>query len=370
MRVAKLLIASCMLATGGTSIASAQFVDPFKVLEEAKRDRLERDKRLAREAAERQQRAKADQAAKVDAQQKLNQQRSAASASAAPAVAAASAEQQATLSSPAPTSEMRNLPAASASAGNGASEPNQAGAFAAHGSAVTAAPSSDPSASTINGVPSPSSIAASPSPADAPGAPLPAVPAPGAANAIPAPAQHQPLAAPARDMAKPAVAAPARVLIAIDKATQRMRITVDGKLRYSWAVSTGRAPYKTPAGTFRPFRLEKEHYSREWDEAPMPYSIFFTSAGHAIHASNATRQLGRPASHGCVRLAPSNAAALFTLVRAEGPGATKVTITNGASAGRTARSRSADVRARGRAHHAQRGPSDIWEAQFGDAWTE
>jgi len=156
-------------------------------------------------------------------------------------------------------------------------------------------------------------------------------------------------------MDKPTVAAPARVLIAVDKATQRMRVTVGGKLRYSWAVSTGRAPYKTPAGTFRPFRLEREHYSREWDDAPMPYSIFFTAAGHAIHASNATRQLGRPASHGCVRLAPLHAAALFTLVRSEGPGTTKVVVTNGAAAGRAARGRTADARA----HHTQRASSDI-----------
>jgi lipoprotein-anchoring transpeptidase ErfK/SrfK len=149
-----------------------------------------------------------------------------------------------------------------------------------------------------------------------------------------------------------------------------MRVTVDGKLRYSWAVSTGRAPYRTPAGTFRPLRLAKEHYSKEWDDAPMPYSIFFTAAGHAIHSSTATRQLGRPASHGCVRLAPSNAAALFTLVRAEGPGTTKVTITNGASAGRTARSRTADARVRLRAHNARGVPSDIWQIGTGDGWTE
>ncbi|MBA9068310.1 lipoprotein-anchoring transpeptidase ErfK/SrfK [Methylobacterium sp. RAS18] len=368
MRVARLLIASCMLATGGTSVASAQFVNPFKVLEEAKRDRLERDRRLAREVAERQQKEKAEQAAKVDAQRKLDQQRSAASPGTV--AAAVSAEQAGTPPGHAPSSEVRNPPVIASNAGSGASEPNQAEALAARGTAVTAALSPDPSTSTTNGVPSPSSIAASPNPANAPGAPLPTITAPGAANATPAPTQPQPLAAPARDMAKPAVAAPARVLITVDKATQRMRVTVAGKLRYSWAVSTGRAPYKTPAGTFRPFRLEKEHYSREWDDAPMPYSIFFTAAGHAIHASNATRQLGRPASHGCVRLAPSHAAALFTLVRAEGPAATKVTITNGASVGRTARSRSADVRARGRAHHAQRGPSDIWQAGFGDAWTE
>ena len=368
MRVAKLLIASCMLATGGGSLASAQFVEPFKVLEEAKRDRLERDKRLAREAAERQHKENADQAVKVDAQRKLDQQRSAASPGTA--ASAVSAEQAGPPPGHAPSSEVRNPPVTASNAGSGASEPNQAGAFASRGSDVTAALSSDPSASTTDGVRSPSSIPASPHPADAPGAPLLTITAPGAANATPAPAQPQPLAAPTRDMTKPAVAVPARVLIAVDKATQRMRVTVDGKLRYSWAVSTGRAPYKTPAGTFRPFRLEKEHYSREWDDAPMPYSIFFTAAGHAIHASNATRQLGRPASHGCVRLAPPNAAALFTLVRAEGPGATKVSITNGALAGRTARSRSADVRARGRAHDAQRGPSNPWQTGADDSSTE
>src|SRR5918997_1361759 len=108
-----------------------------------------------------------------------------------------------------------------------------------------------------------------------------------------------------------------------------MRVTVDGKLRHSWSVSTGRAEFETPAGTFRPLRLAKEHYSREWDDAPMPHSIFFTARGHAIHGSNATRQLGRRASHGCVRLAPSKAAMLFKLVQAEGPSATKVTITGG-----------------------------------------
>jgi lipoprotein-anchoring transpeptidase ErfK/SrfK len=368
MRVAKLLIASCMLATAGTSMAFAQFVDPFKVLEEAKRDRLERDKRLAREAAERQHKDKAEQAAKVDAQRKLDQQRSAASSSTVPA--SASAEQAGTPPGPAPDPEVRNPPVTASIAGGVTSEPNQAEALTARGTAVTAALSSDPPVGTTNVPPSPSSISAAPIQVGSPGAPLPKVPAPGATTATPAPAQPQPLAAPARDMAKPAVAAPARVLIAVDKATQRMRVTVDGRLRYSWAVSTGRAPYKTPAGSFRPFRLEKEHYSKEWDDAPMPYSIFFTAAGHAIHASNATRQLGRPASHGCVRLAPSNAAALFTLVRAEGPGATKVTITNGASAGRTARSRTADASARERAHHAQNRPADIWRTGAGDSWTE
>ena len=70
---------------------------------------------------------------------------------------------------------------------------------------------------------------------------------------------------------------------------------------YDWPVSTGQRGYDTPAGVFKPFRMEKDHFSREWDEAPMPYSIFFTMDGHAIHGSFDIKRLGRPASHGCVR---------------------------------------------------------------------
>jgi lipoprotein-anchoring transpeptidase ErfK/SrfK len=74
--------------------------------------------------------------------------------------------------------------------------------------------------------------------------------------------------------------ATASVLVTVNKATQRMTVLVDGETRYSWPVSTGMKGYATPAGTFRPFRLEEEHYSKEWDDAPMPHSIFFTPAGH------------------------------------------------------------------------------------------
>lgn len=123
--------------------------------------------------------------------------------------------------------------------------------------------------------------------------------------------------------------AAAGVLVSVDKSTQRMSVVVDGKQRYSWPVSTGARGHETPAGAFRPFRMEEDHFSREWDEAPMPHSIFFTSAGHAIHGSNATRRLGSPASHGCVRLAPANAAKLFALVQAEGMGNTKVIVSGG-----------------------------------------
>ena len=87
------------------------------------------------------------------------------------------------------------------------------------------------------------------------------------------------------------------------------------------------ADYSTPVGTFSPSRLARVHYSREWDNAPMPHAIFFTDAGHAIHGSRATNHLGTPASHGCVRLAPRHASILFDLVMVEGPENTRVEIT-------------------------------------------
>ncbi len=131
--------------------------------------------------------------------------------------------------------------------------------------------------------------------------------------------------------------AAAAVVIAVDESTQSMSVTVDGVPTYRWKVSTGRAGYDTPTGTFRPFRMEKDHFSKEWDDAPMPYSIFFTPEGHAIHGSLHTRQLGKAASHGCIRLDPANAAILYDLVTAEGLGNTKVIVTGGGpnSAART-----------------------------------
>jgi len=120
--------------------------------------------------------------------------------------------------------------------------------------------------------------------------------------------------------------AKADVLITVDKTTQRMSVSVDGQPRYAWSVSTGKAGHETPAGSFTPSRLVKDHASKEWDNSPMPHSIFFTHRGHAIHGSNATRSLGRPASHGCVRLAPANAAKLFALVRSEGMRNTRIVI--------------------------------------------
>jgi len=64
-------------------------------------------------------------------------------------------------------------------------------------------------------------------------------------------------------------------------------------------------------------RMERMWYSRKYDNAPMPHALFFEGR-LAIHGTNAIRQLGRPASHGCVRLSPGNARTLFDLVRQHG----------------------------------------------------
>ena len=120
-----------------------------------------------------------------------------------------------------------------------------------------------------------------------------------------------------------------RVEIIISKVSQKMTVKVDGDTEYVWPVSTGAAKYETPTGTFRPFRMEAEHFSKEWDDAPMPHSIFFTGEGHAIHGSFHVKSLGRKASHGCVRLAPENAAILFDIVNEAGMSNTRVVLKGG-----------------------------------------
>ena len=101
----------------------------------------------------------------------------------------------------------------------------------------------------------------------------------------------------------------------IDLSSQRMKVYVDGRQRYSWPVSTARSGYRTPTGTFRPQRLERMWYSRKYHMSPMPHSIFFLG-GYAIHGTTATGRLGRPVSHGCVRLSQGNAKRLYDLVAA------------------------------------------------------
>src|SRR5215212_1424849 len=122
-------------------------------------------------------------------------------------------------------------------------------------------------------------------------------------------------------------AAQAKIAISIDKNEQMMTVAVDGVDRYRWPVSTGNPSYETPNGSFRTFRMEEDHFSKEFDDAPMPHSIFFTKVGHAIHGTDSESRLGTPASHGCVRLSRANAATLYALVQSEGVLNTTVTLT-------------------------------------------
>lgn len=124
-----------------------------------------------------------------------------------------------------------------------------------------------------------------------------------------------------------ALPASARLLIEIDKSTQQMTVSRDGREIHVWPVSTGISRYDTPSGQYTPFRMEKDHFSREWDDAPMPNSIFFTQKGHAIHGTDHVRAIGRPASHGCVRLSRANASVLWDLVKQEGMPNTRVVLT-------------------------------------------
>jgi hypothetical protein len=122
-------------------------------------------------------------------------------------------------------------------------------------------------------------------------------------------------------------AAQAKIAITVDKNAQQMTVAVDGVVRYQWPVSTGNPSHETPNGTFQTFRMEADHFSKEFDDAPMPHSIFFTKVGHAIHGTESESRLGTPVSHGCVRLSRDNAATLYALVQKDGVLNTSVTLT-------------------------------------------
>jgi hypothetical protein len=122
-------------------------------------------------------------------------------------------------------------------------------------------------------------------------------------------------------------AAQAKVSITVDKDAQMMTVAVDGVARYHWPVSTGNPSHETPNGSFRTFRMEADHFSKEFDDAPMPHSIFFTKIGHAIHGTESEGRLGTPVSHGCVRLSRANATTLYALVQEQGVLNTTVTLT-------------------------------------------
>jgi lipoprotein-anchoring transpeptidase ErfK/SrfK len=121
--------------------------------------------------------------------------------------------------------------------------------------------------------------------------------------------------------------APARaeVTVHIDKYSQRMDVSVDGYTRYTWPVSTGRDGYGTPSGVFHPQTMARTWFSRKYYNSPMPHAIFFYH-GFAIHGTYELSRLGGPASHGCVRLHPSHAAALYALIQRDGRSNTRIVI--------------------------------------------
>jgi len=108
----------------------------------------------------------------------------------------------------------------------------------------------------------------------------------------------------------------ADVNIVVDKSAQIMIVDTPTD-QYVWEVSTGREGYDTPTGNFQPYLLKPMHYSSKYENAPMPNSIFF-HGGYAIHATYDIKHLGRPASHGCVRLSPQDAKWLYRLIKEHG----------------------------------------------------
>jgi lipoprotein-anchoring transpeptidase ErfK/SrfK len=125
----------------------------------------------------------------------------------------------------------------------------------------------------------------------------------------------------------PAEAYAASLVARVDVSTQTMTVSKSGRIIHRWRVSTGRKGYGTPRGTYRPTRMHKMWHSRKYDMSPMPYSIFY-HRGYAIHGTSYVKSLGRPASHGCVRLDTANARKLYSLVKQVGPKNTKIVVVN------------------------------------------
>ncbi len=118
---------------------------------------------------------------------------------------------------------------------------------------------------------------------------------------------------------------PPIVVVNVSIASQTMSVSVNGWPEGYWRISSARSGYHTPRGSYRVTRMAREYYSKKYDDAPMPNSVFFYG-GYAIHGTNHISQLGRPASHGCIRLHPSDSADLFELVEQYGMSRTRINI--------------------------------------------
>lgn len=143
------------------------------------------------------------------------------------------------------------------------------------------------------------------------------------AQAVERPNANAYMAAPASSSATKTGAVPTnasrgeRLKAVIDLSAQEMQIYVDGSQQYNWKISSGRNGYRTPDGYYKPQWLSRMHYSKKFDDAPMPYAVFF-KGGYAVHGTTSISRLGAPASHGCVRLHPDNARTFFELVQRHG----------------------------------------------------
>ncbi|WP_394892504.1 L,D-transpeptidase [Mesorhizobium sp. AaZ16] len=125
----------------------------------------------------------------------------------------------------------------------------------------------------------------------------------------------------------PAQSWAASLVANVNISTQTMTVVRHGRVIHTWKVSTARKGYITPRGTWRPKRMHRMWHSRKYDMSPMPYSVFY-HGGYAIHGTSYIKRLGRPASHGCVRLATANAAKFYALVKQIGPGNTRIVVSN------------------------------------------
>ena len=121
------------------------------------------------------------------------------------------------------------------------------------------------------------------------------------------------------------LATAASLTATVSLSSQTMTVTHRGKVIGRWPVSTARSGKVTPTGAWTAKWLSRHHRSSRYNNAPMPYSIFY-NGNFAVHGTNQVSRLGRPASAGCVRLAPENAAVLFSLARSEGLENTRIVI--------------------------------------------
>ncbi len=121
-------------------------------------------------------------------------------------------------------------------------------------------------------------------------------------------------------------ASAANLIAKVSLSSQTMTVSQNGFVKYRWKVSTARKGYVTPQGSWSAKWLSRNHRSRKYDNAPMPYAVFF-NGGYAVHATFDLKRLGRPASHGCIRLHPDNAAEFFSLASQYGLKNTKIVVT-------------------------------------------